>query len=152
MTEPINKTGAEILQKLLHTPQVVITRTSKRLMDAVRTLHRLGLVTLEPGQVDSVVIVKSVTPKSDKLFEHTLVSDSRHERVTIYGETGQHFALYIGLSGYGDLCSTPGSGLPIALDMCDGNLQLFVWSDINQEDPTHIIDLEGAREGDTPHG
>jgi hypothetical protein len=28
----------------------------------------------------------------------------------------------------------------------DGKLILRVWADINQEDPTHVIDLTGAKE------
>jgi hypothetical protein len=48
--------------------------------------------------------------------------------------------------GYGDLCSPDGKGVPILIDYYDGRLRVVVWSDINQEDPTHTIDLEGARE------
>lgn len=34
---------------------------------------------------------------------------------------------------------------PILLERHQGKLRLIVWADINEEDPTHIIDLEGAR-------
>ncbi|MAG25945.1 hypothetical protein CMI47_10240 [Candidatus Pacearchaeota archaeon] len=48
--------------------------------------------------------------------------------------------------GYGDFSSADGEGEPILLEICEGKLRLVIWGDINKEDPTHIIDLEGARE------
>jgi hypothetical protein len=32
------------------------------------------------------------------------------------------------------------------LESVNGHLRVIIWADINAEDPTHIIDLEGARE------
>jgi hypothetical protein len=43
----------------------------------------------------------------------------------------------------GDYCSPDGQGSPIMLQY-HKSIQLVVWSDINQEDPTHIIPLENA--------
>ena len=37
-------------------------------------------------------------------------------------------------------------GIPVVLEVWNGKLRLVIWGDINAEDPTHIIDLEGARE------
>lgn len=54
--------------------------------------------------------------------------------------------LLIRPEGYGDLVSDDGKGYPVALEMVDGKLRLVIWGDINNEDPTHVIDLEGARE------
>ncbi len=48
--------------------------------------------------------------------------------------------------GYGDYGSTAGHGCPVMIEHYDGVLRLLVWGDINQQDPTHIIDLEGALE------
>lgn len=50
--------------------------------------------------------------------------------------------------GYGDLVTTPGYGIPIIIEQLNGVLRVIVWADINQEDPTHIIDLGGARESE----
>jgi hypothetical protein len=33
----------------------------------------------------------------------------------------------------------------VAFEIWEGRLRLLVWADINQEDPTHTIDLEEAR-------
>jgi len=54
--------------------------------------------------------------------------------------------LLIKPKGYGDKCSNDGDGCPVFLEVYKGELRLIVWSDINQEDPTHIINLEGAKE------
>ena len=51
--------------------------------------------------------------------------------------------------GYGDFGSAEGSGCPLFLELHQGRLRLVVFADINREDPTHIIDLEGARESCT---
>ena len=48
--------------------------------------------------------------------------------------------------GFGTLTMQPGYGGIAYLEYAEGRLRLLVWADINQEDPTHIIDLEGARE------
>ena len=33
---------------------------------------------------------------------------------------------------------------PVLLELHEGKLRLLVWADIRQEEPTHIIDLDGA--------
>ena len=55
-------------------------------------------------------------------------------------------ALSIFPQGYGDFGSADGHGYPVFLELYQGRLRLVVFADINQEEPTHIIDLEGARE------
>ena len=44
----------------------------------------------------------------------------------------------------------PGTGItaPVMIEAWDGELRVIVWGDINQEDPTHIISLEGARKSE----
>lgn len=53
-------------------------------------------------------------------------------------------SLYIRPEGTGDCTSEDGHGYPICLEYYEGSLRLIVWSDINQEDPTHIIPMEGS--------
>ena len=50
------------------------------------------------------------------------------------------------VKGYGCACTQDGYGECFAFDVFEGKVQLLVWADINQEDPTHTIDLSGARE------
>ena len=54
--------------------------------------------------------------------------------------------LEIKISGLGDNCSQDGEGVPLLLEVEDGVIQLKVWGDINQEEPTQIINLAGAIE------
>ena len=41
---------------------------------------------------------------------------------------------------------------PILLERHDGKLRLVVWADINEQEPTHIIDLSGALESNRHSG
>lgn len=50
------------------------------------------------------------------------------------------------VEGYGDYDSNPGYGAQVVVDYGHEGLKALVWSDINQEDPTHSISLENARE------
>lgn len=36
-------------------------------------------------------------------------------------------------------------GEPVYLEIFDGEVRAVLWSDINQEDPTHVVSLAGAR-------
>ena len=55
--------------------------------------------------------------------------------------------LEIAIKGYGDKVTQNGFGSPVYLEQDDdGKMCLYVWADITQEDPTHKICLEGARE------
>ena len=48
--------------------------------------------------------------------------------------------------GYGEQTAADGQGSILALEVYQGGLRVLIFSDINVEGPTHIIDLEGARE------
>lgn len=48
-------------------------------------------------------------------------------------------------TGYSVYDSQDGYGYPIILEVYDGEVRLIVWADINSENPTHTISLEGAR-------
>jgi hypothetical protein len=54
--------------------------------------------------------------------------------------------LAIAPCGYGDHYSEDGTGSPILLEFVNGVPRLLVWADINEGDPTHVIDLGGASE------
>jgi len=51
----------------------------------------------------------------------------------------------IHLNGYGTNDMADGYGSPIALDYCDGKVQVLVWSDINSQEPDKI-NMENALE------
>jgi hypothetical protein len=48
--------------------------------------------------------------------------------------------------GHATKTDADGHGTPIVVELYDGKLQILAWADINQEDPTHAIDMDGARE------
>lgn len=50
------------------------------------------------------------------------------------------------INGYGTSSMEPGFGSPIYIEFYQGSLRLLVWDDINQEEPTYEISLEGALE------
>jgi hypothetical protein len=54
--------------------------------------------------------------------------------------------LAIQIDGYGDKYSVNGEGSPIVVDFYNNKLKVLVWADINKEDTTHSIDLDGAKE------
>ena len=48
--------------------------------------------------------------------------------------------------GYGDHCSKEGEGFPIAFEWFEGSPRLIVWGNINDEEHTHIVYMEDAKE------
>ena len=78
-----------------------------------------------------------------KLYEKDFIKNQRTIPVEI---TSDSQGIYLKPKGYGDCSSADGHGIPIMLELYGDKLRLLVWSNIMQEDPTHIIDLEDARE------
>ena len=60
--------------------------------------------------------------------------------------SGHDNMLLIGAKGYGEMTAMDGGGYPILVEFNQGEFKVMIWADINQEEPTHIISLEGARE------
>jgi len=78
-----------------------------------------------------------------------------YKKQTIWGKLGDlpikvslnDNGLVISAEGYGDHTSQDGFGAPILItNQIHGGLEVVVWADINKEDPTHIIKLDGAQE------
>lgn len=67
----------------------------------------------------------------------------KEKDVTITIDGGR---LAIQIDKYGDKCSVDGEGSPIVVDFYNYRLKVLVWADINKEDPTHSIDLDGDKE------
>ncbi|MEG3764913.1 hypothetical protein [Alteromonas sp. 14N.309.X.WAT.G.H12] len=62
-----------------------------------------------------------------------------------YIETGEGLGLAVHVDGYSDNISQNHNGTPIYIEMYEGCLRAVLYSDINQEDPTHVISLENAK-------
>ncbi len=54
--------------------------------------------------------------------------------------------LFFKFDGYGNCNSKENDGEVIWIELFEGELRVLVWSDINKEDATHRISLEGALE------
>jgi len=65
---------------------------------------------------------------------------SNIEKVKVVSGSDPHPFAEVKVEGMSD-CH---GGAPICLEFFQGKWTLHVWSDINQEDPTHSIDMSGA--------
>lgn len=53
--------------------------------------------------------------------------------------------IFLTFDGYGTKCSD-GHGPQVSIEYFHGKVQVLIWGDINKEDMTQVVDLEGARE------
>ena len=60
-------------------------------------------------------------------------------------DTTSDIGISISFSGYGDCCHEDGYGSPVFIEKYDGNVMIRIYGDINSEEPTHNISLEGAK-------
>ncbi len=80
-------------------------------------------------------------------LETTLIdADTEHADKLPIKITASPHGVSICAEGHGDFGSAEGHGTPVFLELHRGRLRLLVWGDINREDPTHDLDLSGARE------
>lgn len=97
-----------------------------------------GLPVLKAGQA----VRATLRPYDD----HKAVQVSAKIAITPGGQ------IEISVAGYGDCTSEDGYGSPILIELAPNlrndkhPLTVRLWSDINKEDPTHIIDMSEALE------
>lgn len=70
----------------------------------------------------------------------TILSDSPYHNL----KQSNDF-LEVEIKGLGTLAEQ-GDGRTVLVEFYDGKWWVRVWADINQEDPTHVIDMSGALE------
>jgi len=76
-----------------------------------------------------------------KLVDH----DNRdNEAICKVRQDGSGNMLMIGVEGYEEKCGD-GNDFPILIELHDGELKVRLWGDVNEEDPTHCISMEGAK-------
>lgn len=61
-----------------------------------------------------------------------------------YVENKHTLGLSLHFDGYSDCCSEDGYGTPVYIEKYDNDLRVIIYSDINQEEPTHVISLANA--------
>lgn len=91
------------------------------------------------------------TTRTEDAPEEGIISSRLHakldgHKVTVEA-TGD--AIFVRLEGYGT--AVEDEGWPIRIDWFHGYPTVYLWADINQEDPTHVITLENALEDPTTH-
>ena len=72
-------------------------------------------------------------------------SDPNGRTVAVEAVEGSN-VFEIRAEGYGEKNAAKGQGSVAVLEVYNGRLRLLVFADIQQEGPTDVIDLEGARE------
>jgi len=87
--------------------------------------------------------MKKTVEKASFVLKDYENNDKKTKVEVAIGENG---GLLIRPEGYGDCYSKDGEGTPILLDFHEGKMYLYVWSEINRENPTHVIDLSPALE------
>ena len=74
-----------------------------------------------------------------------VIDDSNYEPITVIVRDNNNKEIGIVAKDYGLKNIPDGEGEVAIIENRGGTLFLIVWADINREDPTHIIDLSGAK-------
>jgi hypothetical protein len=72
-------------------------------------------------------------------------ADPKGRKVEVRAVEGNRF-YEVRAKGYGEKAAADGEGSILAVEVYEDRLRVLVFSDINVEGPSHIIDLEGAGE------
>ena len=84
-----------------------------------------------------------------------VLENSRTYQLTLRSMSGRPSRLRLSIGdrsigiyveGYGDALSADGHGEPVIFSVEDGIPKIYVWDDINNEEPSHAILLSGAAE------
>lgn len=83
--------------------------------------------------------------ESNKVFEIDLEDASDNGEFTKAQLTISNQGIAIVFDGHSDYVSEDDKGQPLWIERNDGEIHVVVFDDINNEEPTHVISLEGAR-------
>jgi hypothetical protein len=89
--------------------------------------------------------VESTLTNSEKDFNFTLLDEVNDDSVTGSINTNGDLGVALYFDGFGDCCHQDNSGTPVYIEKYDGEVIVRIYGDINNEEPTHNISLEGAR-------
>lgn len=73
-----------------------------------------------------------------------LFDENNNSTTTATIDAKSNGGLAISFSEHGDCCSQGENGTPVYIDRIDGDVRVIIYSDINKEDPTHIVSLKDA--------
>lgn len=80
------------------------------------------------------------------MHEYIIQDQSEEEGSIKLKATDGTCGFLIAAEGYGEKCSDVNYSHPVLIELYEGELRVVIWNDINKEDPTHIISLEGAKD------
>lgn len=83
----------------------------------------------------------------DDVFEFNITDETQDSEGDITGtaKNQDSLGLSISLNGFSDCSSEDNLGCLVYIENYDNNLQVRIYGDINKDEPTHNISLEGAR-------
>ena len=74
----------------------------------------------------------------------TLYDEATGDEVEGSADAKSDLGVSLYFEGYGDMTSQDDCGTPVYIEKYDGELKVRIYGDINSEEPTHNISLEGA--------
>ena len=86
--------------------------------------------------------------KKNTEYTFNLTDQVTNEKIELKVQPVSNTLLMIGAKGYGECLAEDGSGYPIVIEPFNGTLRIMIWSDINDEDPTHVINMKEALESE----
>jgi hypothetical protein len=122
---------------------LVKASTLKYLVEKAVNADRATRPSAQPAQPPQVA---AQTTAIDMVMHDQVPEEGQPSRsipVRVESENGQ---VWIRPQGYGDATSMDGHGWPIGVELANNEIRVLVWADINEEDPTHKISVEGAKE------
>lgn len=88
---------------------------------------------------------KGIRTMKGELFDSSAAGRRKKRSVKTHIRHSDAF-LEVSVEGYGEQGATEGHGSPVVLEFYEGKLRCLVFDNINSEEPSHVIDLEGAHE------
>jgi hypothetical protein len=90
-------------------------------------------------------VVWSELEASEHNFGFSLLDEAVDDEIVGSVDAKSNLGIALHFAGYGDCTSNDNSGQPVYIEKYEGRLLVRVYGDINSENPTHLISLEGAR-------
>ena len=101
---------------------------------------------------DTTGLIASIVDKFEAAFssgnakvDFQLHDEGTGENVTGYIDFKSDLGIGLHFDGYGDSGHEDDVGIPIFIEKYDGELLIRAYGDINSDEPTHNVSLEGAR-------
>jgi hypothetical protein len=158
------KESVEKIIKTLYGPEAYVLEVTEHASLTVRNIHGYkeavihNLIWREDGDPSTIMLDQSEVGEDISLMQHkfnataqfkmsfTLFDNDTASDGHLNGSIDLDGTTWVNikLNGF-STASSEGSEI-IALELYEGKPMLRVWADINQEDPTHNIDLSGALE------